>query len=129
VPRLPIGEPPSGPLAYFRCDWAHRPSEDPVAIYYEVDQLGRVSRLIDVFAGGGKDRSAVADFGGRESELPGAASLVEGSFHESAANLIAGHVVTRDDERLSLTPISADEFEAEWRAAAPPRRQPGSIPT
>ena len=69
------------------------PSEDPVAIYYEVDQLGRVSRLIDVFAGGGKDRSALADFGVREGELPGEASLVEGSFHEAAANLIAGHVI------------------------------------
>ena len=118
MPRLPIGEPPSGPLAYFRCDWDHRPSEDPVAIYYEVDQLGRVSRLIDVFAGGGKDRSAVSDFGGGEGELPGEASLVEGSFHEAAANLIAGHAVTHDVERLSLTPISADDFEAEWRAAA-----------
>ena len=122
MPRLPIGEPPSGPLAYFRCDWDHRPSEDPVAIYYEVDQLGRVSRLIDVFAGGGKDRSAVSDFGGGEGELPGEASLVEGSFHEAAANLIAGHAVTHDDERLSLTPIGADDFEAEWRAAAPPGR-------
>ena len=122
MPRLPIGEPPSGPLAYFRCDWDHRPSEDPVAIYYEVDQLGRVSRLIDVFAGGGKDRSAVSDFGGREGELPGEASLVEGSFHEAAANLIAGQVIAHDDERLSLTPIGADDFEAEWRAAAPPGR-------
>ena len=83
-----------------------------------------MSRLIDVFAGGGKDRSAVADFGGRESELPGDASLVEGSFHEAAANLIAGHAIAHGDEALSLTPISADDFEAEWRAAASLPGQP-----
>ena len=116
MPRLPVGE--SDSLAHYRCDWVHPLSEDPVAIYYEVDQQGRVSRLIDVFAGGGKDRSAVADLGGREGELPGGASLVEGSFHEAAANLIAGHVIARDDERLSLAPISAAEFESEWRDAA-----------
>lgn len=77
-----------------------------------------MSRLIDVFAGGGKDRSALADFGVREGELPGEASLVEGSFHEAAANLIAGHVIARDEEQLSITPISAEDFESEWRDAA-----------
>lgn len=116
MPRLPVGEADS--LAHYRCDWVHPPSEDPVAIYYEVDQQGRVSRLIDVFAGGGKDRSAVADFGGREGELPGEASLVEGSFHEAAANLIAGHAIAHGEEQLGLTPISAAEFESEWRDAA-----------
>lgn len=123
MPCLPVGESSSGStgLAHFRCNWVHPPSEDPVAIYYEVDELGRVSRLIDVFVGGGKDRSALADFGGRESELPGEASLVEGSFHEAAVNLIAGHAIARDDEQLSLTPIGAADFESEWRDAAPGR--------
>ena len=116
MPRLPIGDPPSGlgSLAHFRCDWIHSPSEDPVAIYYEVDELGRVLRLIDVFADGGKARACVGEDG------EPSASLVEGSFHERAANLLAGHAVVEGKERLSLAPIGAEDFEAAWRDAAPP---------
>ena len=101
-------------LAHFRCDWIHSPSEDPVAIYYEVDELGRVLRLIDVFADGAKARASA----GADGEP--SASLVEGSFHERAAHLIAGHAITDGEERLSLTPIGAEDFEAAWRDAAPP---------
>ena len=39
-------------VSHFRCDWTHPPSDDPVAIFYEVDGRGGVPRLIDVFADG-----------------------------------------------------------------------------
>jgi hypothetical protein len=100
---------------YFLCDWRHPPNADPVRIYYEVTGDGRVSRLIDVFADGRRECASLADYLGREDELPGPRTLVEGQFHDAAANLIQGHVIVAGEERLSLAPIDREAFEAEWR--------------
>lgn len=94
-------------VSHYRCDWTHAPSDDPVAIFYEVDGRGGVPRLVDVFADGRRARSQ-AEFGG---------SLVEGSFRDQAANLLEGHAAEHEGQRLTLTPITAEMFETEWRIA------------
>lgn len=94
-------------VSHFRCDWTHPPSEDPVIIFYEVDGRGAVPRLIDVFADGRRARLE-AEYGG---------SLVEGPFRDMAANLLEGHAAEHEGERLTLTPITADMFETEWKIA------------
>jgi hypothetical protein len=101
-------------LSYYRCDWTHPPSDDPVVIFYEVDTDGRVLRVIDLYADGKRDCVSVKDFLGRESELPGRDSLVEGSFFDAMANMIEGHAVQVGDERMSLAWSDATRFEAEW---------------
>lgn len=105
-------------LSHFRCDWSHPPSDDPVAIYYEVDAAGRVLRLVDVFADGRRMAQALADFAGREDDLPGEDSLVEGDFHLHAAHLIEGGVAVDGEDRLSLIPIEAAAFEGAWRGTS-----------
>ncbi|WP_297513330.1 hypothetical protein [uncultured Caulobacter sp.] len=96
-------------VSHYRCDWRHRPNEEPVAIFYEVDGGGAVPRLIDVFADGQRRRESALE--------QGVASLVDGSFHESAALLLAGHAIEDGDERLTLTPITAEAFEIAWKIA------------
>ena len=34
-----------------------------------------------------------------------------------AANLLEGHAAEHEGERLTLTPITADMFETEWKIA------------
>jgi hypothetical protein len=102
-------------LSHYRCDWTHPPNEDPVEILYEVDAAGRVPRLIDIYGDGRRECVSIIDFIGAEDELPGAGSLVEGAFHEATRNMLEGHVVAHGEERMSLAPIDAGLFEAEWR--------------
>jgi hypothetical protein len=104
------------PLSYYRCDWTHPPNEDPIAIFYEVDGEGQVLRLIDLFADGRRACESVTDFPVREGDLRGVDSLVEGSFFAAMAQLIQGHVAVDGDDRLSLTVVEAQQFEAEWRS-------------
>ena len=94
-------------VSHFRCDWTHANGDDPVAIFYEVDARGDVPRLIDRFADGRRARLE-AEYGG---------SLVEGRFHDMAANLLEGHTAEREGESLTLIPITAEMFETEWKIA------------
>ncbi|AYV45206.1 hypothetical protein CFHF_03645 [Caulobacter flavus] len=105
-------------LSHYRCDWNHDHAEEPVAIFYEVDDEGRVLRLVDVFRDGSRERDAVAGYVGREHELPGEGSLSEDDFHDSVEALLEGDGAEDGDDRLSLTRVAAGEFEAAWRLDA-----------
>jgi hypothetical protein len=94
-------------FSYYRCDWIHPESEEPVVIYYEVDAEGDVPRLIDVFADG------------RKRGMVGVCSLVEGSFYDGVAGLVDGVFFQDGQDRISLTLIDADKFEVEWQAHRP----------
>jgi hypothetical protein len=103
-------------LSYYRCEWTHPPSDDPIAILYEADADGRVPRLIDIYANGRRDCVSVVDFAGQEAELPGVGSLVEGAFHEAVRNMLDGHEVLQGEDRMMLVAVDASVFETEWRA-------------
>lgn len=105
-------------LSYFRCDWAHESAEEPVAIFYEVDDEGRVLRLVDIFRDGSRERDAVANYVGREHELPGEHSLSEDDFHDSVEALLDDDALDGEGDGLSLTPVEASAFEAAWRLDA-----------
>jgi hypothetical protein len=110
-------------FSYYRCDWIHPESSEPVMVYYEVDVAGDVPRLIDVFADGHGECMSVADFS-RRRELAGIVSLVEGSFYDGIAGLIDGIFFEEGQERISMTLIGPDKFETEWqthRLTAPDR--------
>lgn len=102
-------------FSYYRCDWIHPESEEPVVIYYEVDVAGDVPRLIDVFADGRRQCMSVADvaFLGRNKRR--ITSLVEGSFYDGIAGLVDGLFFEEGQERISMTNIAADKFESEWQ--------------
>src|SRR5690349_13257537 len=99
---------------YYRCDWIHPESGDPVIIYYEVDADGDVPRLVDVFADGRRECVSVADVSGRNREMAGISSLVEGSFYDGVRNVVDGLFICEGQERISLTLTSAEKFETEW---------------
>ncbi|MGG6898963.1 MULTISPECIES: DUF6881 domain-containing protein [Rhizobium] len=109
-------------FSYYRCDWIHPENEDPVVVYYEVDDAGDVPRLIDVFANGRRQCMSVVDLAliGRDGRR--IASLVEGSFYDGIAGMVDGLFFEEGQERISMTHIAADKFEIEWqthRAANP----------
>ncbi|KTE44300.1 MULTISPECIES: DUF6881 domain-containing protein [unclassified Sphingopyxis] len=100
-------------LSYYRCDWRHQESEDPVVIFYEVDAHGDVPRMIDIFSSGRRDCVSTADFVGRENEMPGINSLVEGDFRETAKELLNGNL---NDDGITLVVSDHATFEFEWLA-------------
>jgi hypothetical protein len=102
-------------FSYYRCDWIHPESGEPVIIYYEVDAEGDVPRLIDVFADGRRECMSVADFSGRKREMAGINSLVEGSFYDGVRDVMGGFFICEGQERISLTLTSAEKFEIEWQ--------------
>jgi hypothetical protein len=106
-------------FSYYRCDWIHPESEEPVVIYYEVDAEGDVPRLIDVFADGRRECMSVTDPSGRKRGMVGVCSLVEGSFYDGVAGLVDGVFFQDGQDRISLTLIDADKFEVEWQAHRP----------
>ncbi len=101
---------------YYRCDWIHPESEEPVIVYYEVDVAGDVPRLIDVFADGRRHCMSVADYAALGRERPQVTSLVEGSFYDGIAGLVDGLFFEEGQDRISMTQIAADRFEVEWQA-------------
>ncbi|WP_245472087.1 DUF6881 domain-containing protein [Rhizobium jaguaris] len=101
-------------FSYYRCDWIHPESGDPVIIYYEVDAEGDVPRLVDVFADGRRECASVADFCSRNRDMAGTHSLVEGSFYDGVRNVVDGLFICEGQERISLTLTSAEKFEIEW---------------
>jgi len=103
-------------FSYYRCDWIHPESREPVIIYYEVGDGGDVPRLIDVFADGRREFLSIADFIGRENRMTGINSLVEGSFYDGVSNVMGSFCVGEGQEHISLTLTSAEKFEIEWRA-------------
>ena len=103
-------------LSYYRCDWIHPASEEPVIVYYEVDASGDVPRLIDVFADGRRQCMAVVDFALLGRDRRRITSLVEGSFYDGIAGLVYGLFFEEGQERISMTRIVADKFEIEWQA-------------
>ncbi|WP_112795464.1 DUF6881 domain-containing protein [Rhizobium sp. SYY.PMSO] len=112
-------------FSYYRCDWIHPESEEPVVVYYEVDVAGDVPRLIDVFADGRRQCMSVADLVARRQDMQRITSLVEGSFYDGIAGLVDGIFFEEGQERISMTRIAADRFEGEWQAhRAPP---PGGL--
>ncbi|MDK4742048.1 hypothetical protein PH547_24485 [Rhizobium sp. CNPSo 3464] len=106
-------------FSYYRCDWIHPESAEPVIVYYEVDTEGDVPRLIDVFADGSRECLSIADLSGRMCDRAGLSSLVEGSFYDGVAGLVDGVFIEEGQDRISLTLIGADKFEMEWRAHRP----------
>ncbi len=108
-------------FSYYRCDWIHPESEEPVVVYYEVDVAGDVPRLIDVFADGRRQCMSVGDLVARRQDMQRITSLVEGSFYDGIAGLVDGIFFEEGQERISMTRIAADRFEGEWQAhRAPP---------
>jgi len=103
-------------FSYYRCDWEHPRDDEPVTIYYEVDSAGCVPRLIDVFADDRRMCVSIEDFRGRENEMPGINSLVEGSFYDGTAGLLDGEPIEDNAESISLQTSDRHIFEAEWRA-------------
>ena len=106
-------------FSYYRCDWIHPESEEPVVVCYEVDVAGDVPRLIDVFADGRRQCMSVADFSAREHDMRRITSLVEGSFYDGVADLVDGIFFEEGQERISMTQIAADKFEIEWQTYRP----------
>ncbi|MEF0939410.1 DUF6881 domain-containing protein [Rhizobium sp. BR 362] len=106
-------------FSYYRCDWIHPESEEPVIVYYEVGDGGDVPRLIDVFADGHRQCVSIADYTDREREMARIDSLVEGSFYDGVAGLVDGVFIEEGQDRISLTLIGAEKFEVEWRAHRP----------
>jgi hypothetical protein len=103
-------------FSYYRCDWIHPESDEPVIVYYEVDVAGDVPRLIDVFADGRRHCMSVADISLRGRDIQHLTSLVEGSFYDGIAGLVDGIFFEEGQERISMTQIAADRFEGEWQA-------------
>ena len=103
-------------LAYYRCDWAHAVNDDPVVILYEVDIEGRVPRMIEIFESGQRVCIATIDFAGRENEMPGINSLVEGDFREGVEEMLEGAGINTDSDQISLTQSDQRTFETEWSA-------------
>ncbi len=103
-------------LSYYRCDWIHPASDEPVVVFYEVDASGDVPRLIDVFADGRRQCMAVVDFALLGRDRRRLTSLVEGSFYDGIAGLVDGLFFEEGQERISMTRIVADKFEIEWQA-------------
>ncbi|WP_108880298.1 DUF6881 domain-containing protein [Anderseniella sp. Alg231-50] len=100
---------------YYRCDWVHQLDDEPVTIFYQVDAEGRVPRRIDVFADGRRACVSTKDFCGRENELPGFESLVEGSFYDDLDGLLDCGPVVDKDGSINLLTSDSDTFEADWR--------------
>ena len=61
------------------------------------------------------NRITTTDFIGKENELPGINSFVEGSFHDASAGMVNGDPVEDEGERVSLQLSDSNTFEAEWR--------------
>lgn len=102
------------PRSYYRCDWPHQESSDPVVIFYEVDADGDVPRMIEIFANGRRDRISTADFVERENEMAGMNSLVEGDFRESAKELLDG---APNEDGITLASSDYSAFKFEWFAS------------
>lgn len=103
-------------LSYYRCDWGHPDNDDPVIIFYEVDDKGHVPRLIEIYADGRHVCISTVDFVGRENEMPGIASLVEGDFLESAKEMLEGPEIDDGPDRISLLGSDKQTFDAAWIA-------------
>ena len=103
------------PRAFYRCDWDHPLSSDPVTIFYEVDDVGDVPRIIDVFHDGRGVAQSLADYAGRENELIGINSFVEGSFFEAIKGMPIGVIDPSSDGSVTLLVVSNVEFEEAWR--------------
>ena len=101
-------------LAYYRCDWAHAVNDDPIVILYEVDIEGRVLRMIEIFEDGQRSCLSTVDFAGRENEMPGFNSLVEGDFRESVDEMLEGPGIYADGDRITLAQSDRRAFETEW---------------
>lgn len=105
---------------YYRCDWRHPPNDEPVQIFYEVNEDGDVPRIINVFAEGAARAETLADYVGREYELPGLNSFVEGHFLEAIKGmpLDVPDVPDADEsgESVTLTIIDRAEFVANFLA-------------
>lgn len=106
-------------FSYYRCDWIHPESEEPVVVYYEVDVAGDVPRLIDVFADGRRQCMSVVDVALLGRNKRRITSLVEGSFYDGIAGLVDGLFFEEGQERISMTRIAADKFEIEWQKHRP----------
>ena len=102
-------------LSYYRCEWVHPPNDCPLTIHYEVDSIGRVPRLIEVFADGRRACVSTKDFSGRENEMPGINSLVEGSFYDATMELLDAEPIETSDGTISLHTSDKKTFETEWR--------------
>ncbi len=106
-------------FTYYQCDWIHPENDEPVMIYYEVDDAGVVPRLIDVFADGRRQCMSVTDFSGQKYKTASITSLVEGSFYDGVAGLLDGTFFEEGQDRISLTVIGAEIFEMEWQSHRP----------
>lgn len=104
-------------FSYWRCDWTHDHADTPVVIFYEVDDRGDVPRIIDVFANGSGSAERLEDYSGRESELVGTGSFVEGDFLEATKEMRAvdpAPAATDDGEATTLMRIDSTTFEEAW---------------
>lgn len=102
---------------YYRCDWQHPPNDEPVQIFYEANEDGDVPRIIHVFGEGAARAESLADYVGRENELPGLNSFVEGHFLDAIKGMPL-NVPDADEsgENIILTVIDRSEFEANFLA-------------
>ncbi len=109
-------------FSYWRCDWTHDQADTPVVIFYEVDDRGDVPRIIDVFANGSGSAERLDDYSGREKDLCGIGSFVEGDFLELTKEMRAVGVAPAaadDGETTTLTSIDSATFEEAWARYRP----------
>ncbi len=104
------------PLSYYRCDWGHPANDDPVIIYYEVDHEGNVPRLIEIYGDGRRVCISTGDFVGRENEMLGIGSLVEGDFREVTKEMLEARKIDDGPDQISLSSSDQRAFDAEWTA-------------
>ncbi|ATQ40968.1 hypothetical protein CSW64_00370 [Caulobacter mirabilis] len=86
-------------------------------MFYEVDGAGDVPRIVDVFRDGSGMAQCVGDYIGRENDLPGVDSLVEGSFLEATREMravMSPGGIEDCGERITLVQTDAEMFEEVW---------------
>ncbi len=89
-------------MQYLRVQWHHSHPDEPVDLYYEVDDRGANCRTVEIWADG---HYGFAD----ANHAAGGTGLAEGIFPDA--------VVIRSDPEFDLTDISQAEFNAMWAAA------------
>lgn len=95
-------------MIYVRATWKSDDPRDPRILLYEASDDDRVTRRIEIFEDGSRERDSV-EWRSPE-ELRRWESLVEGAFRS--------RLPEPGDPIFTCSEVSADEFEAEWAAGA-----------
>jgi hypothetical protein len=89
-------------MTYLKIDWIHDFSDEPIALYSELDEFRNEIRKVELF------RDGVMGYADRHTEIGGSVLSAE-PIPET------GKIA--HDPQFSPTSIDSDEFEKVWRAA------------